>query len=55
MFSFTGLNAEQIKWLRDEKAIYLVGSGRICLAGLTPTNLDYVAESMALAMTPEFV
>ncbi|VVN69524.1 aromatic amino acid transaminase [Pseudomonas fluorescens] len=54
MFSFTGLNSQQIKFLRDEKGIYLVGSGRICLAGLTTSNLDYVAESMALAMEPEF-
>lgn len=50
MFSFSGLNKDQVKFLRDEKAVYIVGSGRINVAGLTPGNMsiacDYIAEAM---------
>lgn len=47
MFSYTGLNKEQVNRLRDEYAIYLVGTGRICVAGLNQHNVQYVAEAMA--------
>ena len=33
MFSFSGLTPDQVKTLRDEYAIYIVGSGRINVAG----------------------
>lgn len=46
MFSFSGLAKEQVERLRDEFAIYVVGSGRINVAGLTPCNIDRVAESI---------
>lgn len=46
MFSFSGLTKEQVERLRDEYAIYIVGSGRINVAGLTPKNIDRVAESI---------
>ncbi|MFI3246466.1 MAG: amino acid aminotransferase [Ferrimonas sp.] len=39
MFSFSGLNPEQVARLRDEHAIYIVGSGRISVAGITTDNL----------------
>jgi aspartate/tyrosine/aromatic aminotransferase len=44
MFSFSGLAKEHVERLRDEYAIYVVGSGRINVAGLTPANVDRVAE-----------
>jgi aspartate/tyrosine/aromatic aminotransferase len=44
MFSFSGLTKPQVERLRDEFAIYVVGSGRINVAGLTPCNIDRVAE-----------
>ena len=44
MFSFSGLTRDQVERLRDEYAIYVVGSGRINVAGLTPCNIDRVAE-----------
>ncbi len=50
MFSFSGLNKEQVNFLREEKAIYIVGSGRINVAGLTPKNMDGVCEAIAEAM-----
>lgn len=47
MFSYTGLSPVQIQQLRDDYAIYLVGSGRICIAGLNAQNLSYVAQSLS--------
>ena len=44
MFSFSGLAKANVDRLRDEFAIYVVGSGRINVAGLTPSNIDRVAE-----------
>ena len=46
MFSFTGLTKDQVETLREKYAIYIVGSGRINVAGLTPANLDRVAEAI---------
>ncbi|WP_136808769.1 aromatic amino acid transaminase [Desulfosediminicola flagellatus] len=50
MFSFSGLNDDIVKWLRDNKAIYVVGGGRINLAGLTTANIDYVCDAIAEAI-----
>ncbi len=47
MFSFSGLTTEQVRRLKDEFSIYVVGSGRINVAGLTETNLGRVADAMA--------
>ncbi|MDR2172751.1 MAG: aspartate/tyrosine/aromatic aminotransferase [Burkholderiales bacterium] len=47
MFSYSGLSAAQAQKLRDDYAIYIVESGRICVAGLNASNIDYVAEAMA--------
>ncbi|WP_129139981.1 aromatic amino acid transaminase [Modicisalibacter coralii] len=47
MFSYTGLNAEQVDRLRDEYSIYMVRSGRANVAGLVSDNLPYVAEAIA--------
>jgi aspartate/tyrosine/aromatic aminotransferase len=44
MFSFSGLTKEQVETLRSEYAIYIVGSGRINVAGLTPANVERVAQ-----------
>ena len=43
MFSYTGLTVEQVLRLREEFAVYLVNSGRMCVAGLNQSNVDYVA------------
>lgn len=50
MFSFSGLNDQIVQWLRDQKGIYVVGGGRINLAGLTTSNIDYVCDSIAEAL-----
>ncbi len=47
MFSFSGLDKEQVDALRDEFGIYVVGSGRICVAGLNTNNIDYVVNAIS--------
>jgi aromatic-amino-acid transaminase len=47
MFSYTGLSPAQVDRLRDEHAVYLVRSGRVCLAGLSTRNVGRVAEAFA--------
>lgn len=47
MFSFTGLSRQQVDRLRDEHGIYMVGSGRINVAGLNAANLDRVCAAVA--------
>jgi aromatic-amino-acid transaminase len=47
MFSYSGLSPTQVDRLRDEFAIYAVGTGRICLAALNNRNIDYVADAIA--------
>ncbi|XP_071514994.1 aspartate aminotransferase, cytoplasmic [Panulirus ornatus] len=46
MFSYTGLSAEQAKYLADKYHIYLMSSGRINMCGVTTGNIDYVAEAI---------
>ena len=45
MFSYTGLSPDQVQRLQDEFAVYLVASGRMCVAGLNEANIDYVANA----------
>jgi len=50
MFSYTGLSAAQVDRLREEFAVYLVRSGRICVAGLNTGNVEATAVAMAAVM-----
>ncbi len=47
MFSYTGLTAAQVDQLREEHAVYLIRSGRMCVAGLTQGNVERVAQALA--------
>jgi aspartate/tyrosine/aromatic aminotransferase len=47
MFSFSGLTKEQVEVLREKHAIYIVGSGRINVAGMTEANMDRLCEAVA--------
>lgn len=47
MFALLGLTTHQVARLRDELAVYVVGHGRINVAGLTPANLDPFADALA--------
>ena len=46
LFSFLGLSGDQVQRLVDDKSVYLVASSRINVAGITPDNVDYLAESI---------
>lgn len=50
MFSFLGITPDQIKRLRDEFAIYIVGSSRINVAGISEANIDYLTTSLATVL-----
>lgn len=45
MFSFTGLNESQVNKLREEHHIYMTKNGRISMAGLNTSNVEYVAAA----------
>ena len=47
MFSYSGLNKDQVHRLRNEFGVYAVDSGRICVAALNDKNVNYVAEAIA--------
>lgn len=47
MFSYSELPREIVDRLRNEYSIYIVGSGRICVASLNEKNIDYVCEAIA--------
>ena len=53
MFSFSGLTPAQVKELRDRFAIYIVGSGRISVAGMTDANMDYLCSAIADVLAEE--
>ena len=50
MFSYTGLTAQQVDVLRERHAVYLVRSGRMCVAGLNSGNVEATAEAMAAVL-----
>lgn len=50
MFSFSGLSDEQVAFMREEKAIYIVKGGRINVAGITSANIDYLCDAMVEAL-----
>jgi aromatic-amino-acid transaminase len=47
MFAYTGLSPAQVRELRTRFGIYLVESGRLCVAGLNAENVHRVATAMA--------
>ena len=47
MFSYTGLSAEQVDVLRAQHGVYLVRSGRMCVAGLNTHNVEPTAVAIA--------
>ena len=50
MFSYTGLSSAQVDRLRDEFGVYLIASGRMCVAGLNSNNVQRVAQAFAAVM-----
>ncbi|QDS92411.1 Aspartate aminotransferase [Roseimaritima multifibrata] len=50
MFSFSGLNPMQVDELRSKHSVYIVGSGRINVAGMTEHNLPRLATAIAAVL-----
>ena len=50
MFSYTGLRTAQVDRLREEFGVYLIASGRMCVAGLNTANVQCVAKAFAAVM-----
>jgi aspartate aminotransferase len=46
MFSFSGLNKEQVDRLREEFGVYVVGSGRMNIAGIRHANLEPLCDAI---------
>ncbi|VDM15382.1 unnamed protein product [Wuchereria bancrofti] len=46
MFSFIGLNMEQVDHLVKEHKVFLLKNGRINVCGLNPENVEYVAKAI---------
>jgi aromatic-amino-acid transaminase len=47
MFSYSGLNVEQVHRLRSEFGVYAIDTGRICVAALNAKNVERVAQCIA--------
>ena len=50
MFSFLGVSEQQVETLKKDHAIYMVGSSRINIAGITAANVDHLARSVAAVL-----
>ncbi len=50
MFSYTGLSPQQADRLREEHAVYVLRSGRMCVAGLNSANVEATAVAMAAVL-----
>jgi aromatic-amino-acid transaminase len=50
MFSYSGLELDKVRRLRSEFGLYIVDSGRICVAAMNEKNLDYITEAIAAVL-----
>lgn len=50
MFSYTGLSPAQVDTLREAHGVYLVRSGRLCVAGLNSGNVERTAAAIAAVL-----
>jgi aromatic-amino-acid transaminase len=50
IFSYSGLSREQMIAMRERYSVYGIESGRICVAALNSSNLDYVADAIAATL-----
>ena len=50
MFSYTGITTAQVDLLREVHGVYMLRSGRICVAGLNSGNVEATATAMAAVL-----
>ncbi|BFG79792.1 aspartate/tyrosine/aromatic aminotransferase [Paraburkholderia terrae] len=53
MFTYTGLTAEQADILKKQYGVYVLRSGRMCVAGLNERNVDAVVAAIAAVVKPK--
>jgi aromatic-amino-acid transaminase len=46
MFTYTGLSPDQVERLREEYGVYILRSGRMCVAGLNEQNVGIVVDAI---------
>lgn len=51
MFSFSGLDTSQVTRLKEEFALYIVGSGRISVAGMTRENMLPLCQAIGVVLS----
>jgi aspartate aminotransferase len=51
MFCFLGISAEVVGRLKRDFGVYMVNSGRINVAGITPANVGYLADAIASVLS----
>ena len=52
MFSYTGMTPEQVERLKSEFGVYVLRSGRMCIAGLNSRNVEPTAQAFAAVLAP---
>jgi len=50
MFSLLGMTADQVRRLKEEHAVYVVGGGRVNVAGITQRNLEPACRAIAAVL-----
>ncbi|SAL02253.1 aromatic amino acid aminotransferase [Caballeronia calidae] len=55
MFTYTGLSAAQVDRLRERHGVYLIRSGRMCVAALNDRNVEAAASSIGEVLATEIV
>ena len=50
MFSFSGITGAKVQKLKDRYGIYMSDNGRINVAAMTPSNMDYLCSSIAAVL-----
>ncbi len=53
MFSFSGLTQAQVEALKEQFSIYIVGSGRICVACINENNVDKIVSAISSVINIE--
>lgn len=50
MFSYSGLNASQAEQLKEKHSIYILPTGRICIAALNSHNINTVVDAIGAVL-----
>lgn len=51
LFAYLSLSAAQVQVLRDRYGVYMLESGRLCLAGVNDANITHVCEAIGAVST----